>query len=1418
MKKIIFLLSFVCTFLLLFVAKTQAQSVSGVWASAGCNGSGTITVNTTGLGATPQYQLVKGATVIAPVSGDPAQYTNDPVFVGIFDGTYTIHAKASSSSPVVISAPIVIVNNYEQLENITPSLKTPCPNGTAQLITTLKGGKAPYIYSIKNSSSETVLQTSSATNDQSFTFNALPVGNYLISVQDACGTVITSASSITQSGVQINQISVTPVLLSRSIVGNCSSRIRIDFRNGLRYSDTNELLSNEDLANFTWRLAFNGQSYGKGSTASSNAEIGGPDFSGNEMIIYLPNGITDAQTAIAGNPQLVIMDKCGNTRRVNVSIRDFTIFRIGCANGDVRIKIDPASLVCFPTNVTFTNSANASDTHAYVVTSSNQVLTGLTPGNTYRVTYTDGTGYNSTMATYPLSTTIVQYEAVSAGQNRFGEQYYLEQFGYGVLKVNVRPAILNQEIRFEVIASNNPLVPIGHTITSTDYGYGEFRLPRVNVTDPVGYWPKGKYTLRITAPCGTADLDVEVYGHEGTLNTGQLTPVCGGFNYTMQTNLDPNFTSYEVIVLAGPSSVGYMRDFVSSTASQPFFNLSYGTYTFGLRLKGGTTILLQETITFDVSKVIIVSDTETGGYVCAAGDTNGKLTIIARSNVAEPDNVLQYALSTDGGLTFGPYQTSNIFNNLTNQIYYYKIKDGCGNEIERNVKIGVAVSPILTGNNLTTPVSLCNLASGPIQLDVDIVGAMKYEWVGPGITDANRNLKNPVIDYSDLQLGENTLTCTLSFVEPCNLQSVANLIIRVLPDANLVITNPAPQCEGTTVDLTSPAITAGSEQGLTLAYFSDADATVPLANPAAVATAGTYYIKTTNKTCNAIKPVLVTLKARLSAQISYDAGPYCKSAAKAVVTLTGDQGGEFTAQDGLVIDPKTGTVDLIASKAGTYTVTYKFTKGAACSDLSTASITINPSNTPSVLPDVMAECSINSLPAPSVMDACAGQIVATTTTVLPINTPGTTVVTWIFDYGNGYTETVTQNVIINPVEAPVVTVTQQPTCSVPTGGISVTPVAGFTYSVDGGAYTETTMYSNLAPGNHIVNARNSTGCIASNSITINPQPESPVTSITSNNGFNVINGNELILTATGEGTYQWTGENIESGQGTKSITIRPKKTGDYMVTVTNSSGCIATATVRVFVKEPIIISINYPQSAYCEGTGMVNIIGAAASPGAYTASPAGLSIDANTGTVNLAESKPGTYTITYTYDNGVIKTGATTNLTISALPVVNIVSLSSLTISKGEVVTLKASGGTTYEWTGADILSGRNTNEITARPTKTGIYTVQVTNASGCSEVASITVTVDEGVKLVPNNVITPNNDGKNDVWTIQNIEYYPNSKVSIYDRAGRKLFSAIGYQNNWDGTYNGALLNEDAYYYVIDLGKGYGLLRGSITIIRDSK
>ena len=83
--------------------------------------------------------------------------------------------------------------------------------------------------------------------------------------------------------------------------------------------------------------------------------------------------------------------------------------------------------------------------------------------------------------------------------------------------------------------------------------------------------------------------------------------------------------------------------------------------------------------------------------------------------------------------------------------------------------------------------------------------------------------------------------------------------------------------------------------------------------------------------------------------------------------------------------------------------------------------------------------------------------------------------------------------------------------------------------------------------------------------------------------------------------------------------------------------------------------------------------------------------------------------------------------------------------------------------------------------------------------------------------VITPNNDGKNDLFVINFIEQiYPDLQVTIFNRWGSIVFESTGYEVPWDGTYNGEPLPMGTYFYRIELNDSEEkVYTGPISIIR---
>lgn len=81
-------------------------------------------------------------------------------------------------------------------------------------------------------------------------------------------------------------------------------------------------------------------------------------------------------------------------------------------------------------------------------------------------------------------------------------------------------------------------------------------------------------------------------------------------------------------------------------------------------------------------------------------------------------------------------------------------------------------------------------------------------------------------------------------------------------------------------------------------------------------------------------------------------------------------------------------------------------------------------------------------------------------------------------------------------------------------------------------------------------------------------------------------------------------------------------------------------------------------------------------------------------------------------------------------------------------------------------------------------------------------------------NVITANNDGSNDFWIVTDGFKYRNAEFRILDANGRVLYESVGYNNEWNGYYNGSKLARGKYYYVIKDPDTNSILRGDILLL----
>lgn len=154
------------------------------------------------------------------------------------------------------------------------------------------------------------------------------------------------------------------------------------------------------------------------------------------------------------------------------------------------------------------------------------------------------------------------------------------------------------------------------------------------------------------------------------------------------------------------------------------------------------------------------------------------------------------------------------------------------------------------------------------------------------------------------------------------------------------------------------------------------------------------------------------------------------------------------------------------------------------------------------------------------------------------------------------------------------------------------------------------------------------------------------------------------------------------------------------------------------------------------------------------------------------------------------------------------------TVVSGSPISFAINGCDQVTWSPSNFLSCNNCPNPISTPTNSVSYLVNCFDINGCYSTDTINVTVTNGgIELVIPNAFSPNGDLSNDNWEIVGILNYPNARVEIFNRWGDKVYEKTGYDNSWDGTYNGKLLPGGVYYFILDLD-GSTQLKGSINII----
>lgn len=308
-------------------------------------------------------------------------------------------------------------------------------------------------------------------------------------------------------------------------------------------------------------------------------------------------------------------------------------------------------------------------------------------------------------------------------------------------------------------------------------------------------------------------------------------------------------------------------------------------------------------------------------------------------------------------------------------------------------------------------------------------------------------------------------------------------------------------------------------------------------------------------------------------------------------------------------------------------------------------------------------------------------------------------------------------------------------------------------------------------------------------------------------------GGSVPLNASGGVSYSWSPATNLSNPNIPNPVATPPGTTTYVVTVSNGT-CTDQESVVITVQSALANA--GPDTSICLGTSVQLI---ATGGGTYSWTP-------TTGLNNPNIANPiATPTVTTTYTCNVTSPIGCTDvdiatITVNPSPVALFSYLPTTPIfadSAYYFTDLSTGGVVSWVW---DFGDGGNSTAQSPSHTYNiaGTYHVCLTvlSTSGCTASVCSDVIVLPRTVEAPN-VFTPNGDGINDLLVFKNLEYYPNTKLQVYDRWGVLVYENGNYLNDWNGKKNGSGTEcvDGTYYYVLGGINLRDTVTGFVQIIR---
>lgn len=469
----------------------------------------------------------------------------------------------------------------------------------------------------------------------------------------------------------------------------------------------------------------------------------------------------------------------------------------------------------------------------------------------------------------------------------------------------------------------------------------------------------------------------------------------------------------------------------------------------------------------------------------------------------------------------------------------------------------------------------------------------------------------------------------------------------------------------------SAGVFSATPVGLTFVHINTGE--IDLINSAP----GTYTVTNSippSGPCGAVSAnTTVVIIASDDASFVYSSATYCTTGSPQTPVVTGLSGGTFSSSPaGLTLNPTTGTITLSTSAYGVYTLTYTTNGPCPNSDSITMTIdTITPSASFTYVGSPFCQNASNPFPffGPN---ASAGIFSAS-----PSGLVFAHVNTGEIDLLNSMAGTY---LVTNTIPASGICLPISDTYTVT---ISPSDDASFTYS-------------------------SATYC------TSGPDPTPSITGMTGGIFSSVPPG--LILNPT-----------------TGTITLASSAVGSYTLTYSTNGSCPNTSSIVMTISDSTpFANFSYSASSFCQNAiNQYPTFVPGSSAGIFSSSPAGLVIvHVNTGEIDIANSAPGTYTITNTIPASGFCAAVSASTTLIINPAddaaFTYTSATYCTSGSPQTPTITGLPGGTFSSIPLGLDLNPATGTITLANCTVGSYTLTYTTFGACPNTSSITMTIND--------------------------------------------------------------------------------------------